>query len=751
MARLVVKPRGSTIELGADIRPPAAQCRQPARSSRGRRCATPPVPEALDGRLPGAGAPRGSAGLDLPLRPDHRAAAGSAAGAARRVGDGRARRDGDVRPAEHDDLAAARGLVRHPLRRGLHRFRVRCHPRRFDRDHHRPTPPCPAPKRRPPSRSRATPHVAPVRLILRVGAAPSTLPQGGSVTQQCSQAAGASCTISVIGAVGEVNPLPRTPLSVIEVRATGACVGVTFARRRPERCSPRGRPTRRARPARRRSRCRMRRDADRTPSATAAPARPAGFPEAPASVAQTSFADGSLTLRVDPGEARLAYPALTGFVIRSDGADVAQCAARRHVPGHRGPERRAAHVRGVRRQRRRRVRSGVSTIAWAYDSPAGPRGVEGAPSSPTARAGSCSLVVDGIDAAETGTSRSRAPPVRPSGCRCAGQTRVEVPSTVSGRTPRPRSRSRRTPASTCRRASAAARRRGADDLGQRHRRAGQPGADPTSASNGDGTSTVTARGCAHRRRRSPLRYGIVREGRACSTAAGGATATFTGPATVRSTRSPCARSRGSTGFVRCDTTTATVRAAQEDTAPRGYTFVVDPPPPLGAACGMGDPGRPAVRRAGAQPQPRRVRRTAERDLRSRPRRAGALRARALGHRDAVVGRHSASRQRPVPGAGALARAVLRRRSDLVPAGDSSTDAAGGKAAITFGNASLRYYDDAGAQLPHTADTWAVPVGGRARRRHHRVGLLERRRAGGSRPPPRPSPQPATRIPPPPAP
>ena len=70
--------------------------------------------------------------------------------------------------------------------------------------------------------------VAPVRLILRVGAAPSTLPQGGTVTQQCSQATGSSCTISVIGASGEVNPLPRTPLDVIDVRATGACVGVSF-------------------------------------------------------------------------------------------------------------------------------------------------------------------------------------------------------------------------------------------------------------------------------------------------------------------------------------------------------------------------------------------------------------------------------------------------------------------------------------------------------------------------------------------
>ena len=49
-------------------------------------------------------------------------------------------------------------------------------------------------------------------------------------------------------------------------------------------------------------------------------------------------------------------------------------------------------------------------------------------------------------------------------------------------------------------------------------------------------------------------------------------------------------------------------------------------------------------------------------------------------------------------------------SDLVAVGDSSTDAAGGKAAITFGNAGLRYYDSAGAMLPHTVDTWAVPVG-----------------------------------------
>ena len=49
-------------------------------------------------------------------------------------------------------------------------------------------------------------------------------------------------------------------------------------------------------------------------------------------------------------------------------------------------------------------------------------------------------------------------------------------------------------------------------------------------------------------------------------------------------------------------------------------------------------------------------------------------------------------------------------SDLLPVGDSSADTAGGKAAIAFGNAGLVYYDAAGAVLPHTPDTWSVPVG-----------------------------------------
>ncbi|MFX5785383.1 hypothetical protein ABTE36_23090, partial [Acinetobacter baumannii] len=44
-------------------------------------------------------------------------------------------------------------------------------------------------------------------------------------------------------------------------------------------------------------------------------------------VRQTAYADGSLTLRVDPGEARRAYPALGGFTVRYGGTVVAQCDA----------------------------------------------------------------------------------------------------------------------------------------------------------------------------------------------------------------------------------------------------------------------------------------------------------------------------------------------------------------------------------------------------------------------------------------
>jgi hypothetical protein len=49
-------------------------------------------------------------------------------------------------------------------------------------------------------------------------------------------------------------------------------------------------------------------------------------------------------------------------------------------------------------------------------------------------------------------------------------------------------------------------------------------------------------------------------------------------------------------------------------------------------------------------------------------------------------------------------------SALTYRGQSSNAPNGSSAAFTFGNAGLRYYDEDNRLLPHTADTWDVPVG-----------------------------------------
>ena len=72
------------------------------------------------------------------------------------------------------------------------------------------------------------PDTPAVSLALQVGPAPSELPKGGSVVQTCTQASGSSCTFNVIGAKGEVNPLPRTPLTIENVQGSSECPSVKF-------------------------------------------------------------------------------------------------------------------------------------------------------------------------------------------------------------------------------------------------------------------------------------------------------------------------------------------------------------------------------------------------------------------------------------------------------------------------------------------------------------------------------------------
>ena len=173
--------------------------------------------------------------------------------------------------------------------------------------------------------------------------------------QQCSQAAGSSCEIPVIGAPGEVNPLPRTALELTSVRASGACVGIAFQVASPSSVLASWAP-----------------DAPGATCTAAFSVRDAqgrgtnaerdgtllldlqGYPRGPASLRQSDYGDGIVTLRVDPGEAQLAYPAL----LASSSVTTAPSSRRATPPGcaPRSPPR-TARSAGTRRSRSTRSAS----------------------------------------------------------------------------------------------------------------------------------------------------------------------------------------------------------------------------------------------------------------------------------------------------------------------------------------------------------------------------------------------------------
>ncbi|SFR94265.1 hypothetical protein SAMN04487846_0931 [Microbacterium sp. cf046] len=558
--------------------------------------------------------------------------------------------------------------------------------------------------------------VAPVRLILRVGAAPSTLPQGGSVTQQCSQAAGSSCTISVIGATGEVNPLPRTPLTVIDARPTGACVGVSFQVASPTSvvaswsadapgatCSAvfsvqdaQGRRTNAERDGR------LLLDLQ-------------GYPKTPASVSQTGYADGTLTLRVDPGEAALAYPALTGFVIRWNGQDLAECSSDGTCPPIAAPNGEQRTYEAFAQNAVGTSSGSVRTVAWAYNAPATPATVQVTPVVTSGEGGVVSLHIEGIDPEETGNLEITSPagetvtvPVR------RNETVVDVAAyrvgsnTSSPITVTPFSRFDLPPGLGGSASGAAATGWG-NGIGA-----------PTglvlslsSASNGDGTSTVTARGTAALNGDgSTLQYGIVREGDRCTPTVGGDTAVFPGLADGDEyVFTLCAESwfdGESFGAAAAD---AGVRAQQAGRAPRGYTFAVAATPDVSDSRAdwiirdqpISDervPNRNRVEFAGTPSS------IFDRDPGIQVRYVHEIWGTATPWASVTPRAGSAPYQ--VQAQWSVQSCV--GGSTLVAAGDSSADPAGGKAAITFGNAGLRYYDAGGAQLAHTAGTWTVPVG-----------------------------------------
>ena len=222
-------------------------------------------------------------------------------------------------------------------------------------------------------------------------------------------------------------------------------------------------------------------------------------------------------------------------------------------------------------------------------------------------------------------------------------------------------------------------------------------------------STVTASGSAGSGGDgSELRYGIVREGQRCTPTADGGTASFPGLADGDEySFTMCVQSWFDDDVFGSATTTQAVRAQQAGRAPQGYTFAVD------AAPNVGDGRADWIVRA----EPTSTERVPNRN-----------RVEFAGLPSSIFGRDPAIQVRYVheiwgtatswatatPRAGSAPYQVqaswsVQRcvgGSDLVAVGDSSNDAA----AITFANSGLRYYDSAGAIVPHTVDTWAVPVG-----------------------------------------
>ncbi len=208
-------------------------------------------------------------------------------------------------------------------------------------------------------------------LSLRVGPAPSTLPKGGTTARECSQAAGTSCVIDVIGAPGEVNVFASTPLVLVGVTAAATCTGVSFAveNARQVRASWSAETPGGICPA-----SFVVKDAQGKRSAAERNGQVTvdlqGFPRTPNSITQTAYGDGTITLGISPGEASSAYPPLQGFRILRNGAEVAQCSANGECPTLGGLENGAKQVYEARAFNSVGNSAGaVGVTAWAYNVP----------------------------------------------------------------------------------------------------------------------------------------------------------------------------------------------------------------------------------------------------------------------------------------------------------------------------------------------------------------------------------------------
>ena len=443
--------------------------------------------------------------------------------------------------------------------------------------------------------------VEPVRLLLRVGAAPSVHPHGGTLTQTCSQAGASSCVLPVVGAAGEVNPLPGTPLEVIGVSATGGCVGVTFSI--ASTSAVRAEWTDDAPGATCTASFALRDAQGRTTGGGRDGALLLdlnGYPQAPAGVRQVGYADNAVTLRVDPGVAQQAYPALSGFTVRYAGSAVATCTVQGICPAIEAPNGVERTYEVVAVNAVGESRASVRTLAWAYDPPAAPESVSWAPVVTGGEGGLISLSIEGIDQAKTGsiqiasaageTVELAVPNSRTSlsvpAFRVGSNTATTVVVTPLTRFPLPPGLAGTT--------SGAAVSIRANGIGAPTGLA----LSLTSTSDGEGTSTVRAVAtAASGGDGSTARLGVSRADRTCVPDSDG-TAVFSGlPDGAEYAFTACADSRFSDASFGSVSLERSVRAVQSGAAPQGFTFVVSPTPDV-----VPDGARWIIRDAPRSPQ-----------------------------------------------------------------------------------------------------------------------------------------------------
>ncbi|WP_054681552.1 Ig-like domain-containing protein [Microbacterium sp. No. 7] len=241
-------------------------------------------------------------------------------------------------------------------------------------------------------------QTASAALNLTVGPAVQTRPQGGTAEASCSQAGDSTeCDIVVIGAPGEVNPLPGAPLQAVAVTGSDNCpdVGFTLLDAETVRASwPAGRSGA--------SECTgsfVVEDAQGRRSSGDRDGRVIldlqGLPAAPARVDWTAFDPATVTLRAIAGAG--SHPAVTGYEVSRDGEVVATCDAAGVCPPIEAPAGvpaayavRAVSPVGL-------SRDAVTVEAWPYRAPAPPTEATFAPVPAGGEGGRVTITLSGID------------------------------------------------------------------------------------------------------------------------------------------------------------------------------------------------------------------------------------------------------------------------------------------------------------------------------------------------------------------